>query len=301
MTNEKWKMENGKWKMKKTITPQNYCSDAQIGTRMRRTFLIAYCLLSLMLATQAQRPAGQSRPGLPEANPYTTAADLEAGRKLYVGRCGHCHGKNGEGGRGAILNTGRFKHGSSDRELFLVIRNGIPNTEMPGTFSSPEAEVWRMVAYVQQLGRQGLEEPAAGDPEAGVIIYRKNGCASCHSIDGNGGFFGPDLSDIGARRAVRHLRESIVEPSADIPLDYRTVEVISITGKSSSGIHLNEDEYSIHLRDMKGDLRSFMKSELKEIKLPRVSLMPDYASLSKDDLENLVGYLSSLRQQRRIQ
>jgi putative heme-binding domain-containing protein len=268
---------------------------------MRTIFLIAYCLMSWALAMQAQRPEGQSRPGLPEANPYTAAADLEAGRKLYVGRCGHCHGRNGEGGRGATLNTGRFKHGGSDREIFLVIRNGIPNTEMPGTFSSPEAEVWRMVAYVRQLGRQGLQEAATGDPAAGAIVYRKNGCASCHSIDGNGGFFGPDLSDIGARRAVRHLRESIAEPSADIPLDYRTVEVISRTGKSSSGIHLNEDEYSIHVRDLKGDLRSFMKSELKEIKLPRVSLMPDYASLSKDDLENLVGYLRSLRQNRRAQ
>jgi hypothetical protein len=92
-----------------------------------------------------------------------------------------------------------------------------------------------------------------------------------------------------------------VEPNADLPLDYRTVEVISVTGKSSSGIHLNEDEYSIHLRDMKGDLRSFMKSEIKEIKLPRESLMPDYKSLSKADLENLVGYLSSLRQTRRAQ
>jgi cytochrome c oxidase cbb3-type subunit III len=268
---------------------------------MRRIFLIAYFLMTWVLAMQAQRPSGQSRPGLPEANPYTTAADLEAGRKLYVGRCGHCHGKNGEGGRGATLNTGRFRHGSTDRELFLVIRNGIPNTEMPGTFNSPEIEVWRMVAYVQQLGRQGSPEPAPGDPAAGVIVYQKNGCASCHSIDGQGGFLGPDLSDIGAKRAVRHLRESILEPSADIPLDYRTVAVISITGKSISGIHINEDEYSIHVRDMKGDLRSFMKSELKEIKLPRESLMPAYGSLSKDELENLVGYLSSLRQTRRTQ
>ncbi len=268
---------------------------------MRRIFLIAYCLMSWVLAMQAQRPAGQSRPSPPEANPYTTAADLEAGRKLYVGRCGHCHGKNGEGGRGTPLNTGRFRHGSSDREIFLVIRNGIPNTEMPGTFSSPEAEVWRMVAYVQQLGRQGLLETATGDPAAGVFVYRKNGCASCHSIDGKGGFLGPDLSDVGSKRAVRHLRESIMVPSADIPLDYRTVEVISITGKSSSGIQINEDEYSIHMRDMKGDLRSFMKSELKEVKLPRESLMPDYASLSKDDLVNLVGYLGSLREKRRAQ
>jgi hypothetical protein len=92
-----------------------------------------------------------------------------------------------------------------------------------------------------------------------------------------------------------------MEPSADIPLDYRTVEVVSITGKTSSGIHLNEDEYSIHMRNMKGDLLSFMKSELKEIKLPRESLMPDYASLPKDDLDNLVAYLGSLRQTRRAE
>jgi len=264
---------------------------------MRRIFLIAYCLMSSALAMQAQ----QSRGSLPEVNPYITAADLEAGRKLYVGRCGHCHGKNGEGGRGVTLNTGQLRHGSSDREIFLVIRNGIPNTEMPGTFSSPDAEVWRMVAYVRQLGRQGSPEPATGDPAAGALVYQKNGCASCHTIAGKGGVLGPDLSDIGDKRAIPHLRESIIAPNADIPLDYRTVEVISVTGKSSNGIHLNEDEYSIHLRDMNGDLRSFMKSELKEVKLPRESLMPDYASLSKVDLENLVGYLSSLRQKRRAE
>jgi len=257
--------------------------------------------MSWALAMQAQRPAAQSRPVLPETNPYSTESDLEAGRKLYVGRCGHCHGKNGEGGRGVTLNTGRFRHGASDREIFLVIRNGIPNTEMPGTFSTPEAEVWRMAAYVRQLSRQGAPEPVTGETAAGALVYQKNGCASCHSVDGKGGALGPDLSDIGAKRAIRHLRESIIAPSSDIPLDYRTVEVISITGKTSGGIHLNEDEYSIHMRDMKGDLRSFMKSELKEIKLPRESLMPDYASLPKDDLENLVAYLGSLRQTRRAE
>jgi cytochrome c oxidase cbb3-type subunit III len=268
---------------------------------MRRIFLITYCLMSWALAMQAQRPAGQSRPGLPETNPYSTASDLDAGRKLYLGRCGHCHGKNGEGGRGATLNNGRFRYGSSDREIFLVIRNGIPNTEMPGTFSTPEAEVWRMVAYVRQLSRQGTPEPVTGDTAEGALVYQKNGCASCHSIDGKGGILGPDLSDIGAKRAAPYLRQSIMEPSADIPLDYRTVEVISITGKTSSGIHLNEDEYSIHMRNMNGDLLSFMKSELKEIKLPRESLMPDYASLPKDDLDNLVAYLGSLRQTRRAE
>ena len=69
-------------------------------------------------------------------------------------------------------------------------------------------------------------------------------------------------------------------------------------GTSTSGIHLNEDEYSVHLRDIAGNLRSFMKSELKEITLPRQSLMPAYPALASTDLENLVAYLSSLRPMR---
>lgn len=265
---------------------------------MRRTLLIACWSAICVLSLPAQRSERQPRPGpanLPETNPYSSAPDVEAGRKLYAGRCGHCHGQSGEGGRGAVLNTGSFHRGGSDRDLFLIIRNGIPNTEMPGTFSLAEVEVWRIVAYVKQLGRQGAADPITGDPAAGARIYRNSGCGQCHTIDGQGGWLGPDLTDIGAKRAFRHLRESIVNPSADIPLDFRTVEVIGKTGNSVAGIHLNEDEYSIHLRDMSGHLRSFMKSELAEIRLSRQSLMPAYSSLARVDLKNLVAYLSSLR------
>jgi putative heme-binding domain-containing protein len=222
------------------------------------------------------------------------------GRALYNGRCGHCHGLNGEGGRGAALDTGRFRYGGSDREMFMSIRNGIPDTEMPGAFNLPEMEVWRLVGYVQQLGRKGAPEPSTGDPKAGAMVYDRNACAQCHTIAGRGGFIGPDLSDIGARRAVRHLRESIVDPNADLPLDYRSVTVTDQAGRSVSGIHLNEDEYSVHLRDLSGNLRSFMKRDLTEVRLPRQSMMPAYPSLSSADLENLVAYLGSLRPARRV-
>jgi putative heme-binding domain-containing protein len=279
-----------------------------------RTFLVtACCWICCVLSSPAEnaghqvydraqgRPdRAQGRPrlnpaNLPETNPYSSAADLAIGRKLYNGRCGHCHGQNGEGGRGAVLNSGRFRYGGSDRELFGTIRNGIPNTEMPGAFNLPEADIWRLVAHVQELGRQGVADVSAGNPSAGAVVYEKNGCAACHRINNQGGFFGPDLTDIGVKRATRYLRESIVDPNADIPLDYRPVSVIDRSGKTISGIHLNEDEYSIHLRDLSGNLRSFMKSDVVGITLPRQSLMPAYASLSGTDLENLVAYLSSLQ------
>jgi len=278
-------------------------SDVESGDRwIVKTFLTFGALLIFAATTHAQRSGGQARSlpvNLPETNPHSSQGDLEAGRRLYLGRCGNCHGQNGEGGRGVVLNTGRFRHGSSDRELFLVIRNGVPNSEMPGTFGLPEIDIWRMVAYVRQLGRQGASEPVTGDPKAGARVYQENGCALCHSIEKQGGYLGPDLTDVGAKRAVRHLRDSIVNPDADIPGDYRTVTVVTRSGRNTSGIHLNEDEYSVHLRDAGGTLRSFLKSELEEIKFPGKSLMQAYTSLSKDELENLVAYLSSLRTQRR--
>jgi putative heme-binding domain-containing protein len=194
-----------------------------------------------------------------------------------------------------VLNAGLFRRASSDRALFSISRNDIPNTEMPGTFNLPDLEVWRMVGYVRQLSRQGAAEPSTGDATAGAIAYQNSGCSVCHTVNGTGGFLGPDLTGIGAKRAVRHLRESIVNPNADIPLDYRSVSVTDRAGTTISGIHLNEDEYSVHLRDVSGNLRSFMKSDLAQIALPRQSLMPPFASLPTADLENLVAYLSALR------
>src|SRR5260370_9952760 len=105
---------------------------------------------------------------LAQSNPYSPAADVEAGGRIYTGRCGHCHGLSGEGGRGAVLNGGELHHGS-DRDLFLVIRDGIPNTEMPGTRSLSEIDVWRTVAYVNRLRRQGGSEPALGHPAGGTV------------------------------------------------------------------------------------------------------------------------------------
>ncbi len=179
--------------------------------------------------------------------------------------------------------------------MFLTIRYGIPNTEMPGTFL-PDIEVWRLVAYVKRLGSaKAVEERAPGDPEAGRAIYSSQGCAACHRIDGTGGDMGPDLSSAGARSALSYLRESVVNPSAYIPVAYRTVTVTTASGARIRGLHLNEDDYSIEIRDLSGNLRCFLKSDLREIEYDKDSLMPPYRTLSETDLENLLAYLKSLK------
>jgi mono/diheme cytochrome c family protein len=44
---------------------------------------------------------------IPKENPFATAADLQAGEKVFLGQCAGCHGPKGEGRtrRGSGLNT----------------------------------------------------------------------------------------------------------------------------------------------------------------------------------------------------
>ncbi len=231
-----------------------------------------------------------------DKNPFDSAADAEIGRKYFLGHCALCHGPEGEGGRGVNLTTGQYRRGGSDRELFRTMKTGIQGTEMPGSGLS-EKEIWRIVAFVRRLAMAGAEEKATGDPVAGRLVYQAKGaCSQCHVVDGQGGVLGPELSEIGLRRSLKFLRQALTEPDAYIAEDYRTVTVVTRSGEQISGIRLNEDEYSIQLRDTRANLRSLRKPNLKDWKRENRSLMPAYGSvLSEKELEDLVAYLSSLR------
>ena len=116
------------------------------------------------------------------------------------------------------------------------------------------------------------------------------------TIGGSGGRLGPELDEIGLRRSLRFLRDSLIDPGAYVNPEHRSATVVAKDGTKIRGIVLNEDDYSIQLRDMREDLRSFLKSDLKEIRYEKESLMPSYkAALSAAELENLIAYLSSLR------
>jgi putative heme-binding domain-containing protein len=228
-------------------------------------------------------------------NKYDTAEGVAQGAALFQTQCAYCHGAHGEGGRGADLTAGQYAHGGSDAELYVTIRNGVAGTSMPASGGSDE-EVWKLVAFVKRIGSPGLYEKAAGDSGAGKAIFEgRGGCLSCHSLGEKGGSLGPDLSEVGRRRRLEYLQESIVSPDADVPLRYRSIQVVTKTGETISGIRLNEDDVSIQLRDGQDRLRSFMKDDLKAIRHEKKSLMPSYAStLDRKEIEDLVAYLHSL-------
>ena len=235
-------------------------------------------------------------PAWPQDRKITTPEDAQQGAALFQTHCTYCHGARGQGGRGSDLTTGQYKHGGSDASLYATIRNGVRGTEMPAVLATDD-EVWKMVAFVKTLGTLPQNEKAQGDADAGKLVFEgKGGCKTCHAIGREGGSLGPDLSDVGRRRDLQYLEESLLKPEADVPIRYRSIQVITKSGRTIAGIRLNEDDISVQLRDEHNNLRSFLKENLREIRHDKPSLMPPYGSrLSRKELDDVVSYLSSLR------
>jgi cytochrome c oxidase cbb3-type subunit III len=246
---------------------------------------------ALLIVTAALR--GQA-PQIPETNPFSSEADIQQGAAIFQTHCSYCHGSFGEGGRGADLTAGIYRRGGSDPELYTSIRYGIPGSEM-GPVRITDDEVWKVAAFVKRLGSQGLLEKAPGDPVVGRQVYEKSGCANCHSIDKQGGSLGPDLTDIGRRRGLKFLTESMIKPDADIPINYRGVQIVLKSGQTVSGIRLNFDDLSIQLRDTRDNLRSFLRENIQDIRYDKPSLMPTYASMNQKNLDDVIAYLNSLK------
>jgi mono/diheme cytochrome c family protein len=264
--------------------------------------------------------------GSPRAQQHSyTQQDIDAGRALYDANCGRCHNNDGAGVPGVELFK-QFKRANSDDDIAKLIQTGIPGTSMPShQFSTPQALT--VVAYLRSMvGVTPSATPAAptsggggltGDPARGKTVFDdKGGCASCHALNGVGGTTGPDLNPAppraggpgagggrgGGRGAqpptAAALERSILEPDADVAVPYRVFQVVTKSGQTVRGALLNQDTFSIQLRDQAGDLRAFQKSDLKEHGfLP--SAMPSYRGrLAAQEVADVVAYLLSLRGQR---
>ena len=255
--------------------------------------------LPALILTSALALAAQVDPEyvVPKQNPFTTPGDLQDGEKLFHGQCGRCHGLNGEGGLGAILAQPRLHRAPDDESLFEVIRDGVRGTEMPAASTLSSREIWQLAAYIRSLGKLPAES-VPGNSQRGQEIYRTKGnCGRCHIVRGQGESFGPELSDIGARRNAAYLQASLLEPEAAVPDGFLQVRVVTSDNRAISGVRINEDTFTIQLRDMGGRTYSFLKQDLKELhKDFGKSPMPAYRGvLTAAEVDDLVAYLASLR------
>jgi mono/diheme cytochrome c family protein len=92
----------------------------------------------------------------------STPKSISDGAAAYNRSCASCHGKTGmgDGPAGKQLNPppsnlvdAEWKHGTTDAEIFTVIRSGVPKTAMKGFASKmTEHEIWDVINYLRSLG-----------------------------------------------------------------------------------------------------------------------------------------------------
>jgi cytochrome c oxidase cbb3-type subunit 3 len=225
------------------------------------------------------------------------AQQASPGERLFQEHCALCHGAHGYDGIFANLALPRLPQAPDDQAMAKLIKGGIDGTDMPPAYGVTDAEIQQIIAYVRNLGRSPRQS-VPGNASRGEQLYRAKGnCAQCHMLRGQGGTLGPDLSDIGVRRGPSHLRQSMVDPEADLPHGFLMVHAATKDGRQTDGVRLNEDLFSIQIRDAAGNLHSFWKADLSELRKEfGKSPMPSYRdTLTASELDDLVAFLVSLR------
>jgi mono/diheme cytochrome c family protein len=97
------------------------------------------------------------------------AESIEAGKKLYQRHCASCHGPNGKGDGGMALSGGEpsdltddvWDHGSTDGEIFVVIRDGVSADMLAYKEKLTEKQIWQVVNYIRSIGPKPSKESGA--------------------------------------------------------------------------------------------------------------------------------------------
>ena len=133
------------------------------------------------------------------------------------------------------------------------------------------------------------------DAKAGGDLYHGAGkCSGCHKIRGSGGVLGPDLTNIGAERRLDRLRESLLEPSAEIAVGYDAVRLAMSGGTSIRAIAKNRTNHSAQILDEHGKLHLLRRGDLAKIETVDRSWMPaDFGErFNEAQINDLLAFLA---------
>jgi putative heme-binding domain-containing protein len=150
------------------------------------------------------------------------------------------------------------------------------------------AEMGKQIARYERVVRAG-----AGNPYAGKKLFA-NSCAQCHTLFGQGGQVGPDLTTY-KRDDLANMLLNIVNPSAEIREGFETYLAVTRDGRALMGFLLERDNRVVVLRTPDGQDVRLERANLDELRAVPQSLMPEglLDGLSEQQVRDLFAYLRS--------
>lgn len=139
-----------------------------------------------------------------------------------------------------------------------------------------------------------------GDASRGSDVFMTHleaQCIRCHRIGKTGSNVGPNLKDIGSKKEADYLLRSIVAPSADIDKKYRAQAVELTSGKTATGLLLEQDELTMTLVNSQGKKMIIDKDDIEDVFEQTTSIMPEMKKvLTRREIRDLVAFLQTLKQ-----
>lgn len=234
---------------------------------------------------------------VPLAGLSTVAAQRTAPKAsaLFAQNCAACHGSDGRGGeRAPNIATRQDVVAMSDVRLRAIVSNGIPSAGMPAFGVLGDKQVDSVVGYLRVLQgiTSGVQAKLPGIPKAGeTLFFAADSCGRCHAVNGRGGFMASDLTAFARGRSA-----SFVENAIEHPLEREGGRDHAVTVETSSGATLTglvraRNNFTLVLQTEDGAFHSIPHETIRSETISHDSYMPDYRSLSKEQLDNLASYL----------
>ena len=150
------------------------------------------------------------------------------------------------------------------------------------------AEMEKKILTLASVVRGGV-----GDPYNGRDLFKAT-CAGCHTLFGDGGKVGPDLTTY-KRDDLEGMLLNIVNPSAEIREGFENYSIETRDERSLSGFLVEQDTNRVVLRGVDGQTVSLERSAIAEMRPGGTSLMPEglLDPLGDQQVRDLFAYLRS--------
>ncbi|MFL5240664.1 MAG: DUF6797 domain-containing protein [Gemmataceae bacterium] len=162
-----------------------------------------------------------------------------------------------------------------------------------------EPKVGKAIPYSADFVKEILADAKAhGDARRGAAVFRSTtlACLSCHTVGGQGGTVGPDLSTIGRCQPPPEIVESVVWPKRQVRPEYVAIGVTLTNGLSLQGYKEKETSEELVLREPGTKTTHRVRKDKIEERHEIGTLMPDglWESIPSEQRRDLVRFLLEL-------
>jgi putative heme-binding domain-containing protein len=158
-----------------------------------------------------------------------------------------------------------------------------------GQFRETSLDKKAEIERIRRIYSAGGSQPGNAGP--GRVVFNRV-CVQCHTLFDTGGKVGPDITGAN-RNDLTYLLETVVDPNAVIPNEYRTSEIETKDGRSITGILKATADKTVTIQTA-NELVVLQKEDIASQRLTELSMMPEglLTPLADQEIRDLLYYLT---------